>query len=113
MSVQSDYDRGPGNATPISIVVFDDSGIQLQAWSGRQHFDQILTVGAWHEVSIRADREAGTQDLRIDGILLGRVEDVEHDVPAVAVVIIGDTAGAALKGAYVWDDVSPRRRSSP
>jgi hypothetical protein len=101
-----DWDRGMGNALFVSRLTFNDKGIAFSGWgAAARTIEEPLSSGEWHEVTVEADADAGTQTLSINGEQFAEFEAADSST-VVETIILGDVAGVADHGLYTYDGVS-------
>jgi len=100
------WDRGSqGRAEPGTFMMFTPSETRFSGWNGNAIFPAV-PAGAWHELTVRANRCTRTQEVRLDGALWGVVDAGTAPPAGIGTMILGDVAFNALQGLYHYDDIS-------
>ena len=106
----SNWDRAELAAIEaVSAISMNDNGIGLTAWGEAlgQSVDTVLGP-EWNEIRVAVDASVGTQTLSINGTEVAEFTGEPQALAkqAEATLLMGDTAGSARQGLFVYDDVS-------
>jgi hypothetical protein len=89
----------------VTLLIFDDEGVEFRGWGARSRIAEPLEAGSWHEISVEADATTASQTFTIDGEVAAELQGEAAELKPET-IIIGDVASNALQGLYTYDDVS-------